>query len=124
MGIPKVWDKLSSVLQDSHLSSFKGKKVALDFSILVHTATHAFTLSKQNTALMSTYGRMGEKSKTTEQRELEEQKREDEVRNIANNTHAQPAHNQAHTLRQLTPPSHTRALARTHTHTVHRFVRE
>lgn len=80
MGIPKVWEKLSSILQDSHLSSFKGKKVALDFSILVHTATHAFTLAKQNTALMSTYGRMGEKSKTTEQRELEDQKREDEVR--------------------------------------------
>ena len=103
MGIPKLWQRLESILEDKPLSAFKGKRVALDFSILVHTATHAFTLEKSNTALFSNHGRMGEKSKTPEMREKEAELREEEVR---------PTRNQMKITRDLmlTPPPDTSPL--------------
>ncbi|GMH53968.1 hypothetical protein TrLO_g14792 [Triparma laevis f. longispina] len=77
MGIPKLWPKLSPIMERTPLSSYKGKRVALDFSIMVHTATHAFALQKQNAAMSTNHGRMTERMKTKEEKEMDERNREE-----------------------------------------------
>ncbi|GMH71902.1 hypothetical protein TrST_g1486 [Triparma strigata] len=78
MGIPKLWPRLNPIMERAHLSDFKGKRVALDFSIMVHTATHAFALQKQNNALSTNFGKMVEREKTAEEREQDEKNREEQ----------------------------------------------
>jgi hypothetical protein len=78
MGIPKLWPRLNPIMERAHLSEFKGKRVALDFSIMVHTATHAFALQKQNNALSTNFGKMVEREKTAEEREQDEKNREEQ----------------------------------------------
>ena len=79
MGIPKLWKKLESICEnDVKLSSFEGKRVALDFSIIIHTAAYGFTSSKQNYNLLTNHGRMIDAAKDKEELEREEKERIDQ----------------------------------------------
>jgi len=79
MGIPKLWKKLEPICEkDVKLRSFEGKRVALDFSIIIHTAAYGFTSSKQNYNALTNHGRMIDAEKTEEELKKEEQDRIDE----------------------------------------------
>lgn len=38
MGIPKLWPKLGPIMERTSLKAFAGKRVAIDISIMIHTA--------------------------------------------------------------------------------------
>ncbi len=86
MGIKTLWPRLKSIMERVPVSRFKGQRVALDVSILIHTAVHGLASSRLNQNERTNFGMYKERQKSAEQLEEERRKRdEDYMEAVATN---------------------------------------
>ena len=85
MGITGLLPRISSILERTPLSSYKGKSVAIDLSMLTHQGFHGHADKLLNKSNMTNHGKFLESSKTDEDREKDEERRENYFIEVVSN---------------------------------------